>query len=217
MGASARAESSVRSGRSLLYFPIVHTPTDMGALRDPVRRISVAKFGRQAWERNVNRVEQLWTSIEATVAALDLHYGTVKVYQDGLPNCGRELEIVAELAKAGSRNHQLLVQLKNKGAQIMGTESPDLLLAEYKLMEEIFSSGDLPQSSRTEARQEKLRRSLLERRDQYIGERINQTLSNQETGILFLGRLHSVAGRLDPDIRVAYPVRPLTGNRRQPG
>jgi DNA-binding response OmpR family regulator len=40
-----------------------------------------------------------------------------------LPVCGRDLEIVAELAKAGSRNHPLLLRLKGRGALLMGTES----------------------------------------------------------------------------------------------
>ena len=48
--------------------------------------------------------------------------------------------------------------------------------------------------------------SLLVRRDQYIANRINRSLSAGETGILFLGMLHAVERYLDPDIRVVHPV-----------
>lgn len=185
----------------------------MGALGEPVRRISIGKHGREVWQRKLNRVEQLWTQIEHAVAALRLDYERVRIYQDGLPRCGRELQIVAELAKAGSRNHQLLLRLKEKGASIMGTESPDLLVEEYELMKKIFALGEPRQVAQEEARQQELKKSLLERRDQYIAERINHTLLNQETGILFLGCLHSVAGLLNSDIRVVYPLYRLPDRR----
>jgi hypothetical protein len=47
---------------------------------------------------------------------------------------------------------------------------------------------------------------LLKRRDQYIARRINDTLLAGETGLIFLGMLHSVRSWLDKDIRVVYPI-----------
>jgi hypothetical protein len=199
--------------RSLLYFPIIHAPADLGALREPVQRISMGKLGKDNWQRNVELVEQLWRAIQDSVASADLDYHKVRIYQDGLPHCGRELQIVADLAKAGSRNHQLLLQLTEQGATLMGSEAPDLLLEEYQLMMEIFASGDLEDATRKEAEQKELRKSLLQRRDQYIAERINLTLGRQETGILFLGLLHAITSFLDADIRVTYP--PYTMARGQ--
>ncbi len=113
-----------QTARSLLYVPIIHSPADLGALRQPVRRLLMGKLGREVWQRNVNRVERLWSDIREAVTGAELDYDRVRIYQDGLPNCGRELQIVADLANAGSRNHQLLMQLEEKGATIMGTESP---------------------------------------------------------------------------------------------
>jgi hypothetical protein len=48
--------------------------------------------------------------------------------------------------------------------------------------------------------------SLLKRRDQFIADRINDTLCPGETGILFLGMLHSLRHLLDEQIKVVYPV-----------
>ena len=45
-------------------------------------------------------------------------------------------------------------------------------------------------------------RRILDMRDLYIAERIGQTLKQGETGLIFLGMLHSLKGRLPDDIRV---------------
>ena len=151
-------------------------------------------------------VDKLWDQIEQAIEGLVLAYERVRVYQDGLPVCGREFEIVTELAKAGSRNHRLLLHLREKGATIMGTESSELLVEEYQLVKEALATGEPPLATRGEARRKALRDSLLKRRDQYIARRVNGTLGMGETGLIFLGMLHSLGSWLDKDIRVVYPI-----------
>jgi hypothetical protein len=197
------------AGRTLIHIPILHTQADMGALSAPIRQLKVQRLGRFGWKRTVNRVDKLWNEIEETLERLVLPYERVRLYQDGLPVCGREAEIVAELAQAGSRNHRLLLRLAGKGATIMGTESSELLVEEYQLVKEEFaarrSEGRVPGRVRRQA----LRDSLLKRRDQYIARRVSATLNPGETGLLFLGMLHSLGPGLDKDIRVVYPVHQL--------
>lgn len=192
--------------RTLIYIPVIHTQADMGALGGAIRRLSIEKLGSQEWERNVRAIDQLWTSIREAIEEWDLPYPRVHLYQDGLPNCGREVQIVTDLAKAGSPNHQLLLYLMEKGATLIGTESPDLLLEEYQLIQQVLDARDLGEAEEVEARRESFSRSLLERRDRYIAERINETLCEGETGVLFLGMLHSLEGQLATDIRVSYPI-----------
>ena len=192
--------------RTLIYIPIIHTQADMGALAGAIRRLSIEKLGHREWERSVKAIDQLWTIIHETIEKLDLPYPQVRLYQDGLPNCGREVQIVTDLANAGSPNHQLLLYLMEKGATLMGTESADLLLEEYQLVQQILSAQGLGEAERVQARQESLSNSLLERRDRYISERINETLREGETGILFLGMLHSLEERIAKDIQVHYPI-----------
>ncbi|MBZ5513730.1 MAG: hypothetical protein LAN62_02595 [Acidobacteriia bacterium] len=192
--------------RTLIYIPIIHTQADMGALREPIQRLKVKRLGRIGWERNVSLVDKLWAKIEQALEGLVLPYERVRLYQDGLPVCGHEAEIVAELATAGSRNHRLLLRLREKGATIMGTESSELLVEEYQLVKEAFASGNPQVACREEARRRALRDSLLKRRDQYIAERVNATLRIGETGLIFLGMLHSVAPWLEKDIRVIHPI-----------
>lgn len=202
--------------RTLIYVPIVHTQADMGALAPSVRRMAVRKLGRQAWSRNVDVVGQLWTDIRRTVQGWKLPWAKVRVYQDGLPVCGRETDIVRDLAQAGSHNHQLLLWLTKKGATVMGTESPELLLAEYRLVRLILEAKDPEEATKLTAQHEAQRRSLLVRRDRYIAKRINVSLRPGETGLLFLGMLHSVEQHLDRDILVTYPIhrRPRPERRK---
>ena len=178
----------------------------MGALSGAIRRLTIEKLGEQEWERNVRAIDQLWTGIRETIEQWDLPYSRVRLYQDGLPNCGREVQIVTDLANAGSPNHQLLLYLMQKGAVLMGTESPDLLLEEYLLIQQVLDARDLGEAEQVEARQEALSHSLLERRDRYVAQRINETLCQAETGVLFLGMLHSLEGLLARDIHVSYPL-----------
>ena len=88
--------------RTLIYIPIIHTQADMGALSAAIQRLKVKKLGRKGWERNVSLVNKLWVQIELAIESLALPYDRVRLYQDGLPVCGREVEIVTELEKAAT-------------------------------------------------------------------------------------------------------------------
>jgi len=198
--------------RKLVYIPIIHTVADMGTLGASIRGMKLSTLGRQGLAHNAAVVEKMWEEIESVGARLPVTPGTVRVYQDGLPVCGHEQEIVSELAGAGSRNHRLLLKLQARGATLMGTESPELLVEEYQLATAAFASGA---TVRTETRQKHLRDTLLEKRDRYIADRINGTLGAGESGILFLGMLHEVPRYLDSDINVVYPLgQPRLGLRR---
>jgi hypothetical protein len=199
---------SQAEGRSLIHIPIIHTQADMGALSQAIKEMTIQKLGQQGWERNVHLIDEIWTRIEEAIDSWVLPYERVRLYQDGLPICGREGEIVTELAKVGSRNHRLLLRLKDKGATVMGTESAEVLVQEYKLVKEIVAAGDSPKALRLEARYKTLSQALLKQRDKAIAERINHTLRPGETGLLFLGMLHAVGGWLAKDIRVTQPVFP---------
>ena len=175
-------------------------------MRESIQRLKIRTLGRTGWAQTVNRIEQLWVQIEKAIEGLALDYDRVRLYQDGLPVCGRELDIVTELAKAGSRNHRLLLRLREKGATLMGTESSELLVDEYQLVQEDFALGRSASARREEASRKALRDSLLKRRDEFIGRRIGETLLAGHTGIIFLGMLHSLRPWLDRDIRMVSPM-----------
>jgi len=189
--------------RKLVYIPIIHTAADMGTLGASIRGKKLSTLGRQGLTRNAAVVGKMWEEIEGVAARLPFTQGTVRVYQDGLPVCGHEREIVSELAGAGSRNHRLLLELEARGATLMGTESPELLVEEYQLATAAFASGA---TVVTDIRQQQSRDTLLEKRDRFVADRINRTLGDGESGILFMGMLHAITQYLDSDIRVDYPL-----------
>ena len=45
---------------------------------------------------------------------------------------------------------------------------------------------------------------IILRRDRYIARRINETLREGETGLLFMGAIHRTSEMLPPDIRISY-------------
>jgi len=188
--------------RALIHIPIVHTLEDLGSLKESVVRTSLQRSGRTALKRKAQAISEIWKRIEEYVENLHVPWDKVRIYQDALPVSGKEQQIVNDLAAAGSRNHQLVARLIQKGAILMGTESPRLLLAEHAIATKSLQSGI--RAGRL-ARKGGEADSILTKRDRFIADRINHTLQPGETGILFLGMLHSIEPYLEPDIAVTRP------------
>ena len=50
------------TSRTLLYIPIVHSQSDMGALSESIRKVTLQKLGERAWKRKVNLIERFWSA-----------------------------------------------------------------------------------------------------------------------------------------------------------
>lgn len=177
----------------LIYVPVLHSPAEMGSAAPGYKAAFVARYGERKWAERSAEFDAIWRGIAEAIAALGLDLKRIKLFQDSLPVCGRESELVRDLAAQGSRNHQLLESLMRGGATLVGTESPTLLLDEYRLLQS---------PERTEAQAA----ALLEARDRFIAERIDASLGDDEVGILFMGALHKVAKFLPERIKVEYPA-----------
>lgn len=196
--------------RQLILVPILHTMADMGTMAEGLEVAYVERFGRRHWEEFRALVDGFWPMVRADLDALSLDYHRVDLYQDGLPVCGQELEIVQKAAAAGSDNHQLLLDLLAKGAAIVGTEDPSLLLEEYRRVQSALKPNDGGATGYAPASRG---RDMLNRRDSYIGQRIGQTLLPQRTGVLFLGMMHDVESHLPEDIIVHRVIPPILASR----
>lgn len=178
--------------RTLIAIPLVHTERDLASLSgEPFKS-----------------TDEVWSASRKMIAELDRPYASIRLYQDALPLCEREPDIVKEIAARGSKNHQFLLELMAQGARLVGTEDPDLLLQEYQFLQHALGGGE----HGAENRQENQR--LLSHRDRFIAGRINATLGAGEIGLLFLGPAHSVEPFLDADIQVkqlfrSFQERPL--------
>jgi len=211
-------------GRRLIYVPIIHQEVDVGSLSGALQRAYIARYGVKKWRQHRRAVDALWQRTRERIFSLGLDFRKVKLYQDGLPTCGNEREIVQALADSGSQNYRLLCDLVAAGSQVIGTEDPNLLLEEYhqlktqslvasrqsleKQEKKVVTSDQRPSDQRPATSDQQLatshRDQLMADRDAYIARRIDETLQNGEIGILFMGAMHRVDDRLSPDIEVSY-------------
>lgn len=191
--------------RRLIYIPIIHGEIDMGSLSDRLKHEYIAKFGEDKWHEYCKVSDELWIEIRRRLERLKLDYKKVKLYQDGLPKNGRELDIIRELSEKGSENYKLLLDLIGNGAQIIGTEDPQLLIREYNHVKGIVRETSITDGKEKLEKHREIGAALLSERDNYIARRIDESLGdNGETGILFIGIAHKVDERLPMDIKVEY-------------
>lgn len=195
-----------QSERILYYYPVIHAQTELGTLGDVSYQIIRDKIGQKSFSDRITKINKLWEKIRKSVNELDIDYKKARIYQDGLPICGYENTIVNDLAKSGSINHQILNELQEKGSILMGTESPNLLVDEYYLIKEAFLGSTESKRTPDLDNLKEAQELLLNKRDKFIANRINETLSKKETGIVFLGVLHTIEAQLNKDIHVIHPI-----------
>lgn len=186
--------------RKLLYVPIIHGEADLGSLGAAYGRKSTSIYGQKRWALHQTMVAGFWKSLADYLVSLDA--ASLKIYQDGLAAAGKLGHRVVEVAAArGSLNHQLVLQLLNRGAELRQTEEASLLVEELRLAQEELGVGNtspdhpgIPKARLTEAR------------DRFIAKTIDETLKPGEVGILFIGAYHQVYLYLPEDI-VVEPVK----------
>lgn len=190
----------------LIYIPIIHSEADMGSMASAMKHTYVERYGMARWRRHINTVSSMWGGIKKKIEELKLNCKKVKIYQDGLPLCGREMEIMEDVAHLGSHNYSIIKELVNKGAELIGTEDPKLLIEEYNFYKNLLGITDVSKRKKAVQKAKKRRDELLNERDKFIADRIKNTLKKGETGILFIGIEHEVNKYLAKNIKVEYLI-----------
>jgi hypothetical protein len=180
--------------RKLIHVPIVHGPEDLGTQLEAVRKAYVSRYGLRAWQQHLRTVEQFWIGIRQRLRPFRKQARRLRIYQDGLPVCGHELELARQLSVRGSQNHRLLLELAEAGAVLAGTEDPALLRQEHERAGRAAGVSEPASAARYD--------DLMEARDRYVAGRIDATLAEEEVGVLFMGALHRVIEKLPKDIEV---------------
>jgi len=190
--------------KELLIVPILHSEVDMGSMKDLMKEEYIRQYGIARWNEHVSLIGELWDEIRKRLFDVPLDFGSVRVYQDGLPLCGKEHEIVRDIAEKGSENYRIVQELILKGAHLEGTEDPRLLLRElsclknYPVPDGVEKNKEVPDAFAHDLE------LILKERDQYIAGRISSTLGEGESGILFIGLKHNVHQWLPNDISVTH-------------
>jgi hypothetical protein len=112
------------------------------------------------------------------------------------------LRIVREGISQGSKNYEIVGKFLERGAVLVKTESPALVKQEYTYLTKITGSKSPKEKEVWTFRYKMAQDKLLRERDDFIAQRINETLCQEETGVLFIGAYHDVLSRLGEDIQV---------------
>jgi hypothetical protein len=150
--------------------------------------------------------DRWWEGMTRKIRSLRGDWRGVKVYQDGLPDVSDEI-VQRIVGQVESPNYELLRWLKAQGAVILGTESWELLAEEHEHLRAILFADDAAEKELATERYRRRAPALLGERDEYIAGRIDVTLGEGQSGLLFIGLAHQIVKRLPPDITVtSFPT-----------
>lgn len=187
--------------RKLYFVPIIHMSADMGSVAPALDERATAELGPELWQKHKEVISGFWDSIARFFDSLDVT--GFKVYQDGLIADGEgALKIVNQGVREGSPNYEIILHLLQRGATLVKTEDISLVKEEYAYVTKMAQAKSLRQREITALRYRLAQGRLLQQRDIFIATRINETLKEGETGILFIGAYHNVVPRLAADIKV---------------
>ncbi|MBI5182934.1 MAG: hypothetical protein HY999_01030 [Nitrospinae bacterium] len=187
--------------KRLIYVPIIHSSTDLGSIAKDVSKIGITDLGKELWERHIKTVEGFWDVISHYFDSVDV--SGVKIYQDGMVAEGEVGEkIVEEGVKSGSKNYELVSNLLKRGAHLVKTEDFNLVKEERDRLLAIIRSRSITHRLIAFIKYKLIKNRLLDKRDNFIAKRIEETLNPSERGILFIGAYHNIKKRLPKDIHI---------------
>lgn len=187
--------------RRLLYVPIIHTSADLGSVAEEIDKKGVAIVGEERWEAHKQMIVSFWGALSVYFKNIDPK--GFKIYQDGLVADGvLGMKIVADGVKRGSKNYEIINHLIEKGANLIKTEDLDIVMKEYKSAKELAKAKTFVGRMVVYLKHIIGKGKILGERDNYITKRIEETLKEGETGILFIGAHHNVVDKLPGGIEV---------------
>lgn len=198
----------MRDIKSLIYVPVLHTYKEVGEILLSLKKDDAVSSADISLNEQGKSIKDMWDGIYEKIHKLGISYHLIRIYQDALPVCGREREIVEKLAKKSSRNHQLILELLRKGAKLEGTEDPDLLIKEYDSLNHLISNASVSIRKYRDSFHEYKNKDakLMEQRDAFISQRIKNTLKNGEIPLLFMGVRHELEKLLQQDFVINYII-----------
>ena len=192
--------------KKLIYVPILHTREDSGRTASILNGNEKSNIKAGKIDKELSAVDEMWDGIAAKIKELNLPWDQMRVYQDGLPVCGNELEIVTRIAESGSPNFLFVLDLLQKRAKLEGTENLDLLIREYDLLNKLLMNNSDRDRKAKAAEYQANSRELLTLRDEFILNRITSTLQKGELPIVFMGVMHRLDKMLERDFLISYVI-----------
>ena len=168
-----------KEGRKLYFVPVVYS-------------------GRESPADFQEKFNRYWNQVENQMGALELKLGTIsRVYHELIPASGEEgIKAIKEL---NEKCYEVVRNRLAKGAQLEAIEE-DELLKEMMDYGRCLAIG--LQSQQVFSRIYEAYTEVSQKRNDYIAQQIDQTLKEDESGILFMREGHQV--QFAPDIQVFY-------------
>ena len=189
--------------RRLIIIPIIHTHADYGE-----------NLGSKIpFDEKIEALKaQYWRNVFDYIKGLPLDYPELKVYQDGLPNVSPEL-VTYVVNRAKPVNYDVLRWLREQGADIVGTENPELLDKEYNLLQAtLITHSTEEEYAEARLNYNRMKPIFSEIRSEDIAQRIKATLPEGGMGILFIGLAHQVKRLLEQEMEVSEPEALIGGS-----
>lgn len=187
--------------RTLLYVPVIHTRADLGSLAKAIAERGTKDLGEELWRRHEEVVNVFWDTVINYFDSREA--GGFKIYQDGMLADGEMgQKIVDEGVKSGSKNYEIVSRLLQKGAILVRTEELALVSEERDRLIKITQAKTVPRKLLLLIKYKLTKNRLLNKRDKFIARRIDETLNQGETGVIFIGAYHNVKKRLPADISI---------------
>ncbi len=187
--------------RTLIYVPVIHTSADLGSLAGEVTKRGLADLGKEVWREHIKTVDGFWDIISFYFDSIEV--GGMKIYQDGMVADGEVGEkIIEEGIRSGSKNYDLVSRLLKRGAILVKTEDFNLVKEERDRLFTVIKARSTIQKLIAFMKYNLIKNRLLNKRDEFIAKRINETLNQGETGIIFIGAYHNLKEKLSKNIQI---------------
>jgi hypothetical protein len=185
----------------VIYVPIIHMSADLGSIAKQVDKRGILDLGGEVWEKHMETVKSFWDAISHYFDSIDV--SGMKIYQDGMVTDGEVgQKIVEQGIKAGSKNYELVLGLLKRGAILVKTEDFKLVREERDRLLAITEEKPVIQKLISFVKYKLVKNRLLNKRDKFIAKSIEETLKDNERGILFIGAYHNIKKRLPKDIQI---------------
>jgi hypothetical protein len=177
------AAEEFRRGRRLFFVPLVYCV-----------RESPAEY--------LKRFNRYWSQVEDQVSDLELKLGRVsKIYHELIPVSGEDgIKAIKEL---NDKSYQIIKKRVDNGAQLEAAEESELL-TEFMDWSKCLAAG--LQNEKVFTRVYESYVEADKKRNEYISKHIDETLKENEIGVLFMRERHQV--QFPTDIQVIYVSPP---------
>ena len=172
-----------KEGRKLYFIPLIHR-------------------GEDSPDEYVIKFNKYWEQVEKQIADLEAKLGGVKrIYHELVPAVGDDgIKAIEELC---DRSCKIVRNCLEKGAQLEAAEEADVL-TEFMDWSRCLMIGLQNQRVISQIYQSYL--DITKKRNEYIANKIDETLQKGETGILVMRENHQV--QFPTDIQIFYVAPP---------